>query len=126
MVGDMKQQPSRPSTTSRSTSTDLAARQARSTTQAFGWRFNDYGPDYAGIQAPDGDGEVGGLGVGREPGPGGPLVLVISDDLDASVEAVRGAGGEVTEGPYDYPGGRRFHFRDPSGNVLGVFQPSDA
>jgi predicted enzyme related to lactoylglutathione lyase len=38
---------------------------------------------------------------------------------------VRSAGGEVVEGPFDYPGGRRFHFRDPSGNVLGVFQPSD-
>ncbi len=32
----------------------------------------------------------------------------------------------MVEGPFDYPGGRRFHFRDPSGNVLGVFQPSDS
>ena len=52
-------------------------------------------------------------------------VLVISDDLEASQAAVTEAGGEVVEGPFDYPGGRRFHFRDPSGNVLGVFQPSD-
>ena len=39
--------------------------------RAFGWAFNDYGPDYAGIRDPSGDGEVGGLGVGRPPGPGG-------------------------------------------------------
>jgi hypothetical protein len=52
--------------------------------------------------------------------------LVFSEDLDQSLEAVRGAGGEITHGPYDYPGGRRFHFRDPSGNELGVYQPSDA
>ena len=54
---------------------------------------------------------------------GSPLVLVISDQLDTSLEAVKSAGGEVVEGPFDYPGGRRFHFRDPSGNVLGVFEP---
>ena len=91
---------------------------------AFGWQFTDYGPDYAGIQAPDGDGEVGGVTVGSERGRS-PLVLVISEQLDASLAAVTGAGGEVVEGPFDYPGGRRFHFQDPSGNVLGVFQPSD-
>ncbi len=90
----------------------------------FGWRFNDYGDDYAGIQAPDGDGEVGGITPGDQRG-GAPLVLVVSEDLDGSLRAVDEAGGEVVEGPFDYPGGRRFHFRDPSGNVLGVFQPSD-
>jgi predicted enzyme related to lactoylglutathione lyase len=92
---------------------------------ALGWRFNDYGDAYAGIQAPDGDGEVGGLTVGEARG-GSPLVLVISEDLHGSQEAVTAAGGELVEGPFDYPGGRRFHFRDPSGNVLGVFQPSDS
>jgi predicted enzyme related to lactoylglutathione lyase len=91
--------------------------------QAFGWRFNDYGPEYAGIVAPAGDGEVGGLAMGDQQGRS-PLVLLISDDLGASEGAVREAGGEVVEGPFDYPGGRRFHFRDPSGNTLGVFQPS--
>jgi predicted enzyme related to lactoylglutathione lyase len=90
----------------------------------FGWRFNDYGDAYAGIQAPDGDGELGGITVGDDRGAS-PLVLVISEELDASLAAVTDAGGEVVEGPFDYPGGRRFHFRDPSGNTLGVFQPSD-
>ena len=92
---------------------------------AFGWQFADYGDSYAGIQAPGGDGELGGITVGEARGPG-PLVLLISEDLAGSERAVTEAGGEVVEGPYDYPGGRRFHFRDPSGNVLGVFQPSDS
>ena len=90
--------------------------------QAFGWRFNDYGPDYAGIQTADGGGEVGGLGVGRATGPGGVVALLLSEDLDA----VQAAGGSVVEAPYDYPGGRRFIFGDPDGNVLGVYQPSDS
>jgi predicted enzyme related to lactoylglutathione lyase len=99
--------------------TDLAATRAFYES-AFGWRFNEYGPDYAGIVAPGGDGEAGGLNAGREPGRAGPLVLLYSDDLDATVAAVRAAGGQVVEGPYEFPGGRRFHFTDPSGNELGV------
>lgn len=100
--------------------TDLPATRAFYE-QAFGWRFNDYGPGYAGIAAPDGDGEVGGLNAERTPGRGGALVLLYSDDLDATVAAVQSAGGEVIEGPYEFPGGRRFHFTDPSGNELGVW-----
>ena len=92
---------------------------------AFGWAFTDYGDSYAGIRARDGDGEVGGLALGQTHG-GSPLVLLISDDLDGSVGAVQAAGGHVVEGPFAFPGGRRFHFRDPSGNVLGVFQTSPA
>ncbi|MGW6376962.1 VOC family protein [Rhodococcus sp. NPDC055112] len=89
--------------------------------KAFGWEFNAYGPRYAGIVGSDGE-EVGGLLQVSERRPaGGPLVLLFSVDLDASVEAVRAAGGTVVNGPYDFPGGRRFHFTDPSGNELGVW-----
>jgi len=91
---------------------------------AFGWAFNDYGPEYSGIRSPDGAGEVGGLNPAREPRPGGPLVLLYSDDLDATVSAVESAGGRLLEGPYEFPGGRRFHFADPSGNELGVWGTS--
>ena len=100
--------------------TDLAATRAFYES-AFGWEFNDYGPTYAGIRAPDGQGEIGGLNATTAPVRGGPLVLLYSDDLDATVTAVEAAGGQVVSGPYDYPGGRRFHFTDPSGNELGVF-----
>ncbi|HLT97870.1 MAG TPA: VOC family protein [Acidimicrobiia bacterium] len=103
--------------------TDLAATKAFYEA-AFGWRFNDYGPDYAGIQSPDGNGEVGGLHPGSPPSADGPLVLLYSDDLDASISSVEAAGGIITAGPYEYPGGRRFEFTDPSGNRLGVYSES--
>lgn len=90
---------------------------------AFGWVFNGYGSQYAGIQAADGVGEVGGLTPTRSPASG-PLVLLYSHDLDASVAAVERAGGTVTSGPYEFPGGRRFTFTDPSGNELGVWSES--
>ena len=86
---------------------------------AFGWQFNDYGPGYAGIS---GTGrEIGGLAQTDSVATGGPLVVLYSRDLDATVAAVRAAGGEIVRTPYSFPGGRRFHFRDPSGNELGVW-----
>lgn len=90
---------------------------------AFGWQFNDYGPDYAGIQNPLGGAapEVGGLRLDKETRSGGPLVLLYSADLDQTLSAVADAGGTVVSGPYEFPGGRRFHFADPSGNELGVW-----
>lgn len=89
---------------------------------AFGWRFNDYGPEYAGFVMPGGDTEAGGLNAtGTGTVGGSPLVLLYSDDLDGTLAAVRDAGGEVRVEPYEFPGGRRFHFADPSGNVLGVW-----
>ncbi len=102
--------------------TDMPGAQAFYRT-AFGWDFNSYGPEYAGIVGADGD-EVGGLALVDHPAPrGGPLVLLYSDDLDASLESVRTAGGTLLQGPYEFPGGRRFHFSDPSGNELGVWGP---
>jgi hypothetical protein len=104
------------------TVTDLdAAKQFYA--EAFGWRFNDYGPQYAGIQNAQGESapEVGGLRLDSRGRTGGPFVLLYSVDLDRSVEAVRNAGGNVVVEPYAFPGGRRFHFTDPSGNELGVW-----
>lgn len=85
---------------------------------AFGWQCTDYGPDYAGIQ---GDGrEAGGFRKGTVV-PGGPLVVLYSTDLDATLGAVKDAGGRITQAPFAFPGGRRFHFADPSGNELAVW-----
>jgi hypothetical protein len=97
---------------------DMAAAKAFYT-KAFNWEFNDYGPAYAGIRGTDG--EVGGLAQGDEVRTGGPLVVLYSGDLDASVEAVKAAGGTVVRPPFEFPGGRRFQFTDPSGNELGVW-----
>ena len=41
--------------------------------------------------------------------------------LDATVAAVKDAGGTIAEEPYAFPGGRRFTFFDPSGNRFGVW-----
>lgn len=89
-------------------------------TKAFGWAFRDYGPDYAGIQGAGK--EAGGLCKGEARG-GGPLVVLYSRDLDATVAAVEAAGSRIVKRPFAFPGGRRFHFADPSGNELAVWAP---
>lgn len=94
--------------------------------KALGWTFTDYGPEYAGMQDPIRPGqEFGGMFV-QPPttrGDGGVLALVRTDDADAALASVLAAGGRVVADLHDYPGGRRFTFADPSGNVLGVYQP---
>jgi uncharacterized protein len=86
---------------------------------AFGWPLVDYGPDYAGIQGPTK--EVGGLRRDSDVRAGGPLVIVYSEDLERSVEAVTAAGGTIVTPIHAFPGGRRFHFGDPAGNELAVW-----
>ncbi|MEK9503527.1 VOC family protein [Gaopeijia maritima] len=88
--------------------------------EAFGWEFNDYGDAYAGVRRSSG-GEVGGLRLDEAVDAGGPLVILYSNDLEASAESVRRAGGDLVGEIVSFPGGRRFRFRDPSGNVLAVW-----
>ncbi|PRX45001.1 hypothetical protein B0I33_110100 [Prauserella shujinwangii] len=103
--------------------TDFAAAKAFYGS-AFGWTFTDYGDGlaYVGFRGRgDAAHEAGGFRRTDHVTTGGPLVLLYSADLDASVRAVRAAGGMVVQEPFAFPGGRRFHFRDPSGNELGVW-----
>lgn len=100
-------------------------------TDVFEWDWTEYGPTYS-------DAQTGSLTVGLStaatpaalPPEGdqsgiGPLVSFQVRDLDASIAAVTGAGGEVVTETFDFPGGSRFHFRDPSGNVLGIYRIDD-
>ena len=85
--------------------------------KAFGWAFTDYGPSYAAFD----EGLDGGFNADAADQSRMPLVILYADDLEAMEAKVRAAGGEIIRAPYDFPGGRRFHFRDPSGNELAVW-----
>jgi predicted enzyme related to lactoylglutathione lyase len=91
--------------------------------QVFGWKFTDYGPDYAafedgrldgGFHAGDGSRSVPGQGTGT-------LVVLFAVDLADAEARVRRAGGTIVTPTFSFPGGRRFHFTDPSGNELAVW-----
>lgn len=88
---------------------------------AFQWEFTDYGPEYVGIRSKDGDGEIGGFCVTDQSKAGSVLVILYSQDLESSVQAVLNAGGKIVQEIFAFPGGRRFHFTDPSSNELAVW-----
>lgn len=86
--------------------------------KAFAWRFTDYGPDYTSFE----DGRLtGGFTKEGTVSRGGPLIVLYATDLLATEKKVRDAGGTIVKDAFDFPGGRRFHFADPSGNVLAVW-----
>ena len=83
---------------------------------AFGWTFTDYGPSYAAFA----EGLDGGFD-GSATKDTGPLPVLFSTDLEATLAAVTEAGGSIVRPIFEFPGGRRFHFTDPAGNELAVW-----
>jgi predicted enzyme related to lactoylglutathione lyase len=82
---------------------------------ALGWRFTDYGPDYAATTSGDTD-----VGLDADTTLTTLLPVIEVDDLEATLAAVEAAGGAVVQPIFAFPGGRRFHFRDPDGHVLAA------
>lgn len=85
--------------------------------EAFGWRFTNYGPSYDGI---DDAGVDAGIDSG-EARVASPLAVIRTTDLEAAERDVTAAGGVITRPAFDFPGGRRFHFREPGGCELAVW-----
>lgn len=83
----------------------------------LGWELRDWAEGYAGFD----DGRLsGGFSTDRPVGPG-PLVVLYAVDLEAIQALVEEHGGKIVKPTFDFPGGRRFHFTDPSGNELAVW-----
>ena len=90
-------------------------------TAVFGWVFQDWGPDYLGF---DGIGIKGGFAKGdplQTACKSAPVVVVYSNDLEATQQAILDNGGAIILPIFTFPGGRRFHFNDGVGNILGVW-----
>jgi uncharacterized protein len=88
---------------------------------AFDWIFADFGPTYSATLGGAGGGDVD-LGLQGDAGeaPKAPLPVIEVDDLEAALGAVTAAGGQISRAIFSFPGGRRFEFSDPSGNVIAV------
>ena len=84
---------------------------------AFAWSFTDYGPTYSAFD----EGLEGGFQADAAEGPAKPLPVIYAEDLAAAFEAVRNAGGTIVKPIFAFPGGRRFHFKDPAGNEMAVW-----
>ena len=84
---------------------------------AFGWKFIDYGPSYAAFD----EGLDGGFDADVAEATRTPLPVLFATDLEAMLTRVEAAGGVIVKPVFAFPGGRRFHFRDPAGNELAVW-----
>ena len=89
---------------------------------AFGWTFQDWGPDYMSFSNAGVEGGFGKVEAACE--RGGVLIVLHTDDLDAAEKSIVDAGGEITE-RHEFPGGRRFHFIDTTGNELAVWTKAE-
>src|SRR5688500_4359815 len=85
---------------------------------AFGWKFEDYGPDYCAFS----DGRLDGGFFRSEQqsttATGAALAVLYATDLEGTLRTVRDHGGRIVKEIFSFPGGRRFHFADPNGNEL--------
>jgi predicted enzyme related to lactoylglutathione lyase len=85
----------------------------------FGWTFEDWGPEYASFADA---GLAGGFNADAGQRTKAILPVLQTDDLETTEQRVVAAGGTITLPIFSFPGGRRFHFTDPSGQELAVMQ----
>jgi predicted enzyme related to lactoylglutathione lyase len=85
---------------------------------AFGWSFQDYGPDYAAFENAN---VSGGITNGPVSASGAPLVILYASKLEEAQARVEKSGGKIVKPIFSFPGGRRFHFADPAGNELAIW-----
>ncbi|MEO0394387.1 MAG: VOC family protein [Cyanobacteria bacterium P01_A01_bin.137] len=90
-------------------------------TQVFDWSFEDFGAEYTAFSDQGVDGGFFKADLASSPKTGGALIVVYSQDLEATQTKIEAAGGIIVEPIFSFPGGRRFHFTEPSGNELAVW-----
>ena len=87
----------------------------------FGWSFTDYGPDYTAFENQGLDGGFFKSDLSSSTEKGAALIVFYSDQLEATLTKVEKAGGSIVKPIFSFPGGRRFHFMEPSGNEFAVW-----
>ena len=91
--------------------------------EAFDMKLADYGPFYSCTL--DQETNIGLQGY-AEAASAAPLPVILVDDLEVALATVEKAGGTIVRPIFAFPGGRRFHFRDPSGNELAAWVEEQA
>ncbi len=95
-------------------------------TQVFGWSFQDYGPEYAAFSNQGVDGGFFKAELNSSTNNGAVLVIFYSKDLEETQAKIVKANGIIVKPIFSFPGGRRFHFTEPSGNELAVWSDINA
>lgn len=86
--------------------------------ESFGWEFRDYGSDYTSFKE---SGIFGGFQKTDEEIVNGTLIVLYHEALETIMEKITQNGATISQEIISFPGGRRFHFIDPSGNELAIW-----
>ena len=89
--------------------------------EAFGWSFEDFGPDYISFTDQGINGGFYRSELTSLTKNGAALIVLYSSDLESTQSRIEKAGGTIVKPIFTFPGGRRFHFTEPSGNELAVW-----
>ncbi len=89
--------------------------------QVFGWEFEDFGPDYTAFSNAGIDGGFFQFDQSVSTKSGSVLIVLYSKALEDTQAEIEKAGGSIIKAIFPFPGGRRFHFGDPSGNEYAVW-----
>jgi uncharacterized protein len=89
--------------------------------EAFGWSFTDYGPDYVAFSNEGLDGGFFRSEHVASSATGSALIVFYSQALAETQAKIEAAGGRISTPVFDFPGGNRFHFLDPNGNEFAVW-----
>ena len=89
--------------------------------KAFEWSFTDYGPEYRAFTDGKIDGGFYKSDLYSSTQNGSVLVILYTLNLEETKSKVISSGGSILKDIFSFPGGRRFHFSDPSDNELAVW-----
>ena len=89
--------------------------------KAFGWRFEDFGPEYTAFSSQGIDGGFFKSDLSSSTDKGSALIVFFSNELETTLKKIESAGGQVIKSIFSFPGGRRFHFQEPGGNEFAVW-----
>ena len=89
--------------------------------EAFGWSFVDYGPEYTAFSDEGIDGGFFKSELSISTNKGSALVVFYSNSLEQTQLKIENSGGSIIKPIFPFPGGRRFHFTDPNGNEYAVW-----
>lgn len=87
----------------------------------FDWTFTDYGPEYTAFSNAGVDGGFFRSALSASTENGSALIVIYSKDLELTQARIENAGGVIIKPIFSFPGGRRFHFSEPSGNEFAVW-----
>ncbi|PCJ37825.1 MAG: glyoxalase [Moraxellaceae bacterium] len=88
---------------------------------AFGWVFEDYGPEYTAFSGQGLDGGFYKSDQHSSTSNGAALVVFYSNNLESTLAKIQESGGSIVKPIFPFPGGRRFHFNEPCGNEFAVW-----